>query len=92
MERHATGVAELARATGVSADVIKKLRTREGASTTAENALLIASFYGKSVNDFIAMRETSEATATLAMLDLLSEEERRILRSQIQGLIDARGR
>ncbi|WP_211299506.1 hypothetical protein [Pukyongiella litopenaei] len=44
---------EIARDTGVSLDVLKKLRTDRVESTTVENGLLIASFYGKTLNEFV---------------------------------------
>lgn len=92
MDHHGTAIADLVKATGVSRDVINKLKAREGSSTTAENAMLIAAYYGKSVNDFVALREASEATRTAAMLDLLQPEERRLLQAQIRGLLSERGR
>lgn len=41
LERHNMSVAELSRRSGVSYDVINKVKRREGASTTAENAAAI---------------------------------------------------
>ncbi len=46
-------IADLARLSGVSRDVINKLLTREGASTSAENALKIAGVFGKSVEELL---------------------------------------
>lgn len=91
MDRHETNIADLSEATGVSRDVIKKVRSREGATTTAENAMLIASFYGKTLNDFVAMRESDEVSQTLALLELLDPEEQRIFRAQIRGVLASRG-
>lgn len=92
MKKHDTSISDLVKATGVSRDVINKLRAREGASTTAENALLIASYYGKSVNDFITLQDEDEARRTSALLDLLTPEERQLLTAQIRGLLQARER
>ena len=47
-----TTVAEISRKTGVSRDVINKLPAREGASTTVENAVALAAFFGAQVEDF----------------------------------------
>lgn len=91
MQHHGTPVADLVDGTGVSRSVINKLRTREGSSTTAENGLLIAAYYGKTLNDFVAMKETSEADRFNALLDLLTPEERRLLQAQIRGLLSERG-
>lgn len=92
MEHYRTSISELVKATGVSRDVINKLRARENASTTAENALLIAAYYGKSVNDFITLRDEDESRRTAALLDLLTPEERQLLQAQIRGLLSARER
>lgn len=91
MDKHRTSIADLVRATEVSRDVINKLRAREGSSTTVENAMLIAAFYGKTVNDFVALREVDSAERFAALLALLRPEERRLLEAQIRGLLHERG-
>lgn len=91
MEQHETPISDLVRETGVSRDVINKLRARPGSSTTAENAMLIAAYYGKSVNDFISRKPASEADRLAALFGLLSEEERRMLEAQLHGLLSQRG-
>lgn len=53
MARTGASIAEIVDATGVSRDVINKLIAREGSSTTAERALLIAAFFDKSVGEMI---------------------------------------
>ncbi|MBM9595927.1 adenosylcobalamin-dependent ribonucleoside-diphosphate reductase [Roseitranquillus sediminis] len=53
MEAAETKTTELALKSGVSVDVIKKLRTRASSSTQAENAVRLAAAYGKSVEEFI---------------------------------------
>jgi len=89
MDEHGTTIAELSRATGVSTDTIKKLRTRANASTTAENAIRIAAYYGKTVEVF--MRCEGKADDRLSgLLSLLSERERQFLEAQIAGLLAAR--
>lgn len=84
---HNTTIAELSRGTGVSEGLIKKLRTREGGSTSAEVAMRIASFYGKTLEAFVSEGDEEERDRLAAMLDLLTEDERRILAAQIRGLI-----
>lgn len=92
LEEHQTSMTTLSRETGVSLDVLKKLKTRPTASTTVENALLIAAFYGKSVNDFVAGRDASADTALQTLLQLLTPEERRLLEAQMLGLLASHGR
>ena len=90
LETYSVSGKELSDRSGVSLDVIKKLRTRAGASTTAENAMLIAAYFGKSVNDFMEMRQASEASRLQAMIDLLTPEEQRLLSAQMEGILASR--
>ncbi|MEO0487823.1 MAG: adenosylcobalamin-dependent ribonucleoside-diphosphate reductase [Pseudomonadota bacterium] len=52
MEECDMTVAELVTKSGVSRDTINKLRARDGASTSAENAMAIAQAFGMSVEEF----------------------------------------
>lgn len=90
MERHNTKIADLVRETGVSRDVVNKLKARPESSTDVENAILIAAYYGKTVNEFITKKEATDASRTQALLGLLSPEEHRLLQSQIRGLLRER--
>ena len=91
MERHATTIAALAAGSQVSADTIKKLRTREAASTKAEAASRIAGFYGKSVADFLRCEDGDNPSARLAaLIDQLTHEEADLVARQIRGLISSR--
>ncbi len=87
MDRHGTGVAELSRATGVSLGAIKQMRARPDSSTSAENAVAIARFYGKSVSDFIECVEAQAENELARMLDLLTPEERAILAALVRGML-----
>lgn len=90
MREHGTRIADLAKGAGVSADIIKKLRTRDNASTSAETAAKISAFYGKSVSQFIAREEASDTQAFNALLELLYPAERKLVLHQIRGLIENR--
>lgn len=90
MDQHGTSIHELARGAGVSSDIIKKLRTRENASTNAETASKIAAFYGKDVASFIACREVSEDDAFNALLGLLTRDERNMIERQLRALVGFR--
>lgn len=89
MEKSNTTIAELAKATGVSEDTLKKIRSRHNASTKAENASKIAAFFGKDVSAFLQCRDVDDAELG-ALLDLLTEEERRFLLAQVRGLLAGR--
>lgn len=89
LDKHQTKIADLVRETGVSRDVINKLKAQDGGNktTSVENGLLIAAYYGKTLNQFVAMNDATDDTAINALLELLSPEEKRLLKAQIRGLI-----
>lgn len=90
MDHHDTGISDIVSATGVSRDVINKLKARENASTTVENAMLIAAYYGKTVNEFIALKDATAISRATALIEMLKPEERRLLEAQIRGLLAQR--
>lgn len=89
MNRDGTTIADLARGARVSIDVIKKVRSRHGASTNAEAAAKIAAYYGKSVSDFLQCKEVTDEGAFEALVQLLTPEERKMLVAQMRGMIQA---
>ncbi len=91
MEQHGTTTAELVAKTGVSRDVINKLKSRTNSSTTVENGMLIAAFYGKTLNDFVSREESSSSSRLMALFSLLEPGERQLLEAQIRGLLAQRG-
>lgn len=91
MDAHSVGPTELATATGVSLDAIKKLRGRGTAQTATENAILIAGYFGKSVEQFMKAGETKPGQTLSELTCLLTPEEERIIAAQIQGLLVSRG-
>lgn len=88
MDKKSIGASQLARGAGVSSDVIKKLRTRPGSSTSAETATRIARYFGKDMADFIALREDGANDDLHKLIDLLSDQDRQFLLRQIQGLLN----
>lgn len=92
MKENRTTIESLADGSGVSSDVIKKLRTRDNYSTAVENGISIAAFYGMSVNEFVSGRSRDEDDAMAAILALLTDDERKILTAQIRGLLSGRDR
>jgi hypothetical protein len=92
MERDGTTVAALAAATGVSSDIIKKIRSpsRTDNSTDVENALLIAAYYGKNVNQFVQCADVTPAERAANLLALLEPSEQQLLETQIQALVARR--
>ena len=90
IEQHNTNVTHLAKATGVSRDAINKLRAREGSTTTVENALMIAAFYGKTVNQFVNREPAPQEDIIQALIGLLSDAETRELATQIRSILSDR--
>ena len=90
MDKNETRMTDIVRATGVSNDVLKKLRTRENYSTTVENGLLIAAFYGKTVNQFVALEETSENDVISALVSMMQPEEKQLLADKIRQILSGR--
>ena len=90
MDVEGTKISDLVRETGVSRDVINKLLGRENSSTSAENAMLIAAYYGKTVNQFVARVPVDADDRLRTLYGLLRPEERRILEAQMRGLVSQR--
>lgn len=89
MEKHETKITDLARDAGVSRDVINKLRAREKASTDVENGVLIAAYYGKTLNQFLNMEEADSLSRAIALFELLPTRERQLLEAQIRGILNS---
>jgi len=90
IDQDQTSLADIVSKTGVSRHVLNKLKARADASTSVENGMLIAAFYGKTLNEFVAMKETTEISRMHALLDMLQPAERQLLESQIRGILAGR--
>lgn len=86
-----TRVADLTRATGVSRDVINKLLNGSSRSTAVENAILIAAYFGKSLEQFIRRDDTEPHESLAALTELLTPDEERLLAAQVRGILAQRG-
>lgn len=87
MNQSGTTISDLVSSTGVSRHVINKLKSRENSSTTVENGMLIAAYFGKTLNEFISKQEATSSSRLTALFSLLGPEERRLLELQIRGLL-----
>ncbi len=90
MTQHSTTIAALAKGTGVSSDVIKKVRSRENASAKAEDAWRIASFYGKDLEAFIRCEAPLDDQAFRSLLALLTPQEKKLLEAQMRAMLQVR--
>lgn len=96
MERDGTTIADLARKTGVSRDIINKLLGRgrdvqKKSSTAVENAILIAAYYGKTVEQFINMDEGASVSRLNSLAGMLSSDEAELLEIQARAILQRRG-
>ena len=91
MDRHKTKISDLVKATGISRDVINKLKSRENSSTTVENALLIASFYGETLEQFFQCETTKSENVLSSLAQMLRPEEVEMLEAQVRGILASRG-
>ncbi len=90
MERHGTKIIDLVESAGVSRDVINKLKARADSTTTVEIAVKIAAYYGKSINQFLALKEVSREDRIVTLLELLPPEAQQLLEEQVEGLVRLR--
>jgi len=88
MDAEEVSIADISRATGVSSDIVKKLRSREGSTTNVEDAAKLAAYFGQSVEDF--MSDSPARAGLKAKIDLLTPGEQRIVLAQIEGILASR--
>lgn len=92
MERTNTSIPTLSKATGVTENVIKKLRSRPDGSTVVVNAVLIANYFGMSVEKFLRMEEPDHTSELKELSDLLLPDEQRLVEAQVRGILQSRGK
>lgn len=91
MQRHETRVVDLMRGSGVSRGIINKLIREENGTTGVENAMKLAAFYGKGVEEFVRMQDIPVDHPLMALAALLSPDEERLVEAQVRGILAARG-
>ena len=90
MDRDGTTVARLTQATGVTRSVVDKLLSRQGTTTGADNAMLLAAYWGKTVNQFVTLTPVNDFQKFENLLELLQPSERQVLLAQMAGMLRAR--
>lgn len=88
--RYKTPIADLSRGAGVSVDIINKLKARDGSSTNVETALSIATFYGKTLEQFMACEDVADEAAFSGLVSRLTPDEKRLLLAQLRGILTDR--
>ena len=86
LERTETTMAELSRATGVSEEQIKKIKQRENASTNVDDAVLIAHYFGMTLDEFIEDRTAAARVESVELYMQLTPQERDLLAAAASGL------
>lgn len=96
IKEHGTAVAELARTSGVSRDIINKLLGKgrgvtSTPSTAVENAILLAAYYGKTVEQFINCDDGQSVARLNRLAEMLEPAEAEMLEAQVAGILQKRG-
>lgn len=90
MTQQNTTIAALAKGSGVSADVIKKVRSRDNASAKAEDAWRIAAYFGKSLDQFIRLDAPADDQEFRSLLALMTPQEKKLLEAQMRAMLQVR--
>ena len=72
-------VAQVARATGVSVEQLKKMRQRESASTNVDDGLKIAHHFGLSLDEFLGDTTVQDRNEMIGLYSRLSAAEQAFL-------------
>lgn len=81
----------IAEATGVSYEQLKKVSQGKSQRTNAEDAVRVAAYFGKTLNEFLDDHLAQDRAAIVETYNALSPEERQILRDAAIGRAE-RGR
>ncbi len=83
-------IPDVSRRSGVSADLLNKLKQRKALSTTVENAVNVAKCFGMTVNEFIDDGPDARMHELQRLFALLNDQEKSFLTLQIKGLVERR--
>lgn len=92
LDRHDGTLVDIARRSGVSRDALNKLIARENSSTNVENAVAIARYFGKTLEQFIACEAVEESDRLPALTRLLSREEQTMVEAMVRGILSERAK
>lgn len=83
-------VAEISRQTGVPKSLIDKLRQERAQAPNVYDALRLAAFFGKTVEEVAGSRVDIGTDEMLGLLGRLKPDERELVRAQLEGLFARR--
>jgi plasmid maintenance system antidote protein VapI len=88
MEATGMSVAKLARGTGIKTSQLYKLAQKQVNSTNVEDAVRIATFFGKSVEEFMDMsHSTSKTDAAVELMARLDPQHLDVVETLMRGLL-----
>ena len=90
LETSGISVAELARVTGVSDQQIHKIKQGKSRSTNVDDALTIANFFGKSLDEFLGDPSVRKDAELISLLTQLEPSERQFLTNVVKAQLAAR--
>ena len=88
LENYPQKISEIEAETGVSRDQLYRVKTGKSASTNADDALKVARFYGKTLEEFVCPSATEASVHSL--WSRLTEEERTSLVLQMRWMVERR--
>lgn len=92
LEASGKKVTEIASASGVHKDSLYALKRGNTRNMSVDLAIKVAGAFGKSVEEFMGLKDPRIATDHLqGLIDQLSDQERAILSASIKAIVDARG-
>lgn len=83
-------VAEMARRTGVSKELIHSLRQRKTVCPNVDDAMKLSAYFGKSVEEFIETDKDSQRERLIVLAAQLSEEDRGFVEELMKLLVSRR--
>ncbi len=87
MDAAGIGATALSKATKVPKTLIDKLYQRKAEKTNVEDAIRLAAYFGKTVNQLVGLEEDPETTKITGLLSRLPPEQRALIQAQLEGLV-----
>lgn len=85
VDRTGDSLSKVSRATGVSYEQLKKLKQREDARTNVDDAVLVANYFGQSLDEFLGDSTQAQRAEIVSLYNQLSDEERALLLAAARG-------
>lgn len=87
LEDSGKSIPDVARGSGVSKDQLYKVKQRDTASTNLEDAVRVAEYFGKTIDEFLSSPEGSSPHRVSEIYSRLSEEKRLRLEGFAEALL-----